>query len=127
MVRRVAVVVAPTGLPQWAVVGDNFPVGCRFDETIVFHEYFEANPDHHDPRYNTKVRARSITRPRGVYSCLRLIYALHPHPQHILTAAIATTTTTTTTTTTHHHHNNNNNNNNPHHHARLIWAAVHGC
>ncbi|MFM7251375.1 MAG: inositol oxygenase family protein [Planctomycetaceae bacterium] len=33
------------GEPQWAVVGDTFPVGCRFSERIVFHEYFAANPD----------------------------------------------------------------------------------
>ena len=34
------------GEPQWAVVGDTFPVGCAFDERIVFSELFEANPDH---------------------------------------------------------------------------------
>lgn len=37
------------GEPQWAVVGDTFPVGCRFSEGIVFHEFFEANPDAKDP------------------------------------------------------------------------------
>ncbi len=31
--------------PQWAVVGDTFPVGCPFSNTIVYHEFFEANPD----------------------------------------------------------------------------------
>ncbi|XP_021725011.1 inositol oxygenase 1-like [Chenopodium quinoa] len=41
-------------LPQWAVVGDTFPVGCAFDESIVHHKYFELNPDHHNPAYNTK-------------------------------------------------------------------------
>jgi inositol oxygenase len=35
--------------PQWAVVGDTFPVGCRFSEKIVYPEYFEANPDSLDP------------------------------------------------------------------------------
>jgi inositol oxygenase len=43
------------GEPQWAVVGDTFPVGCRFDERIIYHEFFEANPDSRDPRYNTKL------------------------------------------------------------------------
>jgi len=43
------------GEPQWAVVGDTFPVGCRFDERIVYHEYFAANPDASDPRYNTRL------------------------------------------------------------------------
>jgi inositol oxygenase len=42
------------GEPQWAVVGDTFPVGCAFDERIVFHELFAANPDRDDPRYATR-------------------------------------------------------------------------
>ncbi len=33
------------GEPQWAVVGDTFPVGCAWSESIVFHEYFAKNPD----------------------------------------------------------------------------------
>ena len=41
------------GEPQWAVVGDTFPVGCRFSERIVYPEYFAENPDARDPRYNT--------------------------------------------------------------------------
>ncbi|KAL2243276.1 UNVERIFIED_CONTAM: Inositol oxygenase 1 [Sesamum indicum] len=41
-------------LPQWAVVGDTFPVGCAFDESIVHHKYFEENPDYNNPAYNTK-------------------------------------------------------------------------
>jgi inositol oxygenase len=43
------------GEPQWAVVGDTYPVGCQFDERIVYHEFFEENPDAHDPRYNTRL------------------------------------------------------------------------
>lgn len=43
------------GEPQWAVVGDTFPVGCRFDERIIYHEFFDANPDSRDPRYNTQL------------------------------------------------------------------------
>lgn len=42
------------GEPQWAVVGDTFPVGCRFSDAIVFPEFFAENPDSDDPRYNTK-------------------------------------------------------------------------
>ncbi|CAJ1951047.1 unnamed protein product [Sphenostylis stenocarpa] len=42
------------GLPQWAVVGDTFPVGCRFDESVVHHKYFKDNPDYNNPLYNTK-------------------------------------------------------------------------
>lgn len=46
-------------LPQWAVVGDTYPVGCAFDESIVHHKYFKENPDYSNPAYNTKF---------GVYS-----------------------------------------------------------
>lgn len=40
--------------PQWAVVGDTFPVGCAPAPVVVFHEYFQANPDVSDPRYASK-------------------------------------------------------------------------
>ncbi|MGH2643586.1 MAG: inositol oxygenase family protein [Chitinophagaceae bacterium] len=42
------------GEPQWAVVGDTFPVGCAFSDKIVYAEFFKDNPDIHDERYNTK-------------------------------------------------------------------------
>jgi inositol oxygenase len=42
------------GEPQWAVVGDTFPVGCAWSEKIVFHELFEANPDSRNPAYQTR-------------------------------------------------------------------------
>jgi inositol oxygenase len=41
------------GEPQWAVVGDTFPVGCRWSSTIVFHEAFADNPDAQVPLYQT--------------------------------------------------------------------------
>ncbi|XLT49724.1 hypothetical protein HN873_042328 [Arachis hypogaea] len=41
-------------LPQWAVVGDTFPVGCAFDEKNVHHKYFKENSDSKNPAYNTK-------------------------------------------------------------------------
>ncbi|XP_076640784.1 myo-inositol oxygenase [Halictus rubicundus] len=41
--------------PQWAVVGDTFPVGCAWADSIVYRESsFEDNPDGKDSRYNTK-------------------------------------------------------------------------
>jgi len=40
--------------PQWCVVGDTYPLGCQFDERIVFSKYFEANPDTLNPEYNSK-------------------------------------------------------------------------
>jgi inositol oxygenase len=33
------------GEPQWAVVGDTFPVGCRWSPAIVYFEAFQENPD----------------------------------------------------------------------------------
>jgi len=41
------------GEPQWAVVGDTFPVGCAWSDQIVYHEYFTANPDSKVPEYQT--------------------------------------------------------------------------
>ncbi len=41
------------GEPQWAVVGDTFPVGCAFSESIVFHDYLAANPDSENPRFSS--------------------------------------------------------------------------
>ena len=41
------------GEPQWAVVGDTYPVGCAFDERVVFHGFFASNPDASDPLYAT--------------------------------------------------------------------------
>lgn len=43
------------GEPQWAVVGDTFPVGCRFSEKIVFSEFFSENPDSRVPEYQTEL------------------------------------------------------------------------
>jgi inositol oxygenase len=46
------------GEPQWAVVGDTFPVGCAYSDKIVYRKFFSANPDSKDPRYQT---------PLGIY------------------------------------------------------------
>lgn len=47
------------GLDQWAVVGDTFPVGCRWTEENVFHEFFANNPDKSVEQYQT---------PLGIYT-----------------------------------------------------------
>ena len=46
------------GEPQWAVVGDTFPVGCAYSDRVVFPEFFADNPDARVPVYQT---------PCGVY------------------------------------------------------------
>ncbi len=43
------------GEPQWAVVGDTFPVGCRYSEKIVFADYFGENPDSKVREYQTRL------------------------------------------------------------------------
>jgi inositol oxygenase len=43
------------GEPQWAVVGDTFPVGCAFSDRIVWPELFEANPDTRVPEYSARL------------------------------------------------------------------------
>jgi inositol oxygenase len=43
------------GEPQWAVVGDTFPVGCAYSEKIVYPEFFAENPDSTDTKFNTRL------------------------------------------------------------------------
>ncbi len=47
------------GEPQWAVVGDTFPVGCAYSDKIVFSEFLADNPDSQVAEYRT---------PCGIYS-----------------------------------------------------------
>jgi inositol oxygenase len=42
------------GEPQWAVVGDTFPVGCAYSDKIVYPEFFKHNPDYNNEEYNSK-------------------------------------------------------------------------
>jgi inositol oxygenase len=42
------------GEPQWAVVGDTFPVGCRYSDQVVFPEFFQDNPDWHVAEFQTE-------------------------------------------------------------------------
>ena len=46
------------GEPQWAVVGDTFPVGCRYSDKVVFPEFFADNPDR--ARYRIPDRVRHL-------------------------------------------------------------------
>lgn len=41
------------GEPQWAVVGDTFPVGCAFSDKIVLPQYFADNPDNRVAAYQS--------------------------------------------------------------------------
>lgn len=41
--------------PQWAVVGDTFPVGCSWSDKIVFSDFFKNNPDAGVDEYQTEL------------------------------------------------------------------------
>lgn len=56
------------GEPQWAVVGDTFPVGCAFSDKVVYPEFFDANPDSRNPLNRT---------PCGMYSPACGLDAVH--------------------------------------------------
>jgi inositol oxygenase len=43
------------GEPQWAVVGDTFPVGCAWSDRIVFHKFFADNADSQKPGYQARL------------------------------------------------------------------------
>lgn len=60
LIHDLGKVMAFYGEPQWAVVGDTFPVGCAYQDSIVYRETsFEDNPDLKDSRYNSQ---------HGIYS-----------------------------------------------------------
>lgn len=42
------------GEPQWAVVGDTFPLGCTFSDKIVYAHLFADNPDMYNTLYQTE-------------------------------------------------------------------------
>ncbi|EOR92588.1 Inositol oxygenase [Arcticibacter svalbardensis MN12-7] len=42
------------GEPQWAVVGDTFPVGCAYSKKIVYSDFFKDNSDYNNPKFNSK-------------------------------------------------------------------------
>lgn len=53
LIHDLGKIMALWGQPQWSTVGDTFPVGAQFSDSIVFAESFASNPDTTDPRYNT--------------------------------------------------------------------------
>lgn len=40
--------------PQWAVVGDTFPVGCAYADGVVFKDFFADNPDSQKREYQSR-------------------------------------------------------------------------
>ena len=65
------------GEPQWAVVGDTFPVGCAYSDKVVYPEFFAANPDAANPAYQSET---------GVYQegCgLRSVHMSWGHDEYV--------------------------------------------
>ena len=65
------------GEPQWAVVGDTFPVGCAYSDKIVYPKFFKENPDYTTNAYNSRI---------GVYEkgCgLRNVHMSWGHDEYI--------------------------------------------
>lgn len=55
LIHDLGKIMAFYGEPQWSVVGDTFPVGCAFSNSIVYHDStFQRNPDLYNNHYNTK-------------------------------------------------------------------------
>ncbi|XP_045454382.1 inositol oxygenase [Melitaea cinxia] len=54
LIHDLGKVMAFYGEPQWCVVGDTFPVGCKWGKSIVYgDDSFKANPDTYNEKYNT--------------------------------------------------------------------------
>ena len=65
------------GEPQWAVVGNTFPVGCRFADEVVYPEFFRFNPDYQNTTYQT---------PLGIYRAgqgLRHVHLSWGHGEYL--------------------------------------------
>lgn len=43
------------GEPQWAVVGDTFPTGCKYQPSIIYFDYLQNNPDTHNKFLQTEL------------------------------------------------------------------------
>jgi inositol oxygenase len=60
LIHDLGKVMALYGEPQWAVVGDTFPVGCAFADSIVYRQTtFQENPDLQNKVFSTRL---------GIYS-----------------------------------------------------------
>jgi inositol oxygenase len=63
--------------PQWSIIGETFPVGCRFSGAITNANYFSANPDRRKKQYST---------PLGIYqqNCgLRSVFMSWSGPEYL--------------------------------------------
>lgn len=69
------------GEPQWAVVGDTFPVGCKYSDKIVFSEFFTDNPDYRVAEYQTE---NGIYEPGCGFDRANLSYGHDEYLHHVV-------------------------------------------
>ncbi len=69
------------GEPQWAVVGDTFPVGCGWSDKIVFREFFRDNPDAAIKEYQTRL---GVYQERGGLDCVDLSWGHDEYLYHVM-------------------------------------------
>lgn len=69
------------GEPQWAVVGDTFPVGCAWSDKIVFPEFFAGNPDRKAPEYQT---LHGVYKPNGGLDTVDLSWGHDEYLYHVV-------------------------------------------
>jgi inositol oxygenase len=69
------------GEPQWAVVGDTFPVGCAFDPAIVHADLFAENPDRAVPGNAT---AHGIYSPHCGLDAIQFSWGHDEYLYHVL-------------------------------------------
>ncbi len=51
LIHDLGKVLCLNGEPQWAVVGDTFPLGCPFDPAVIYFDDFKLNPDQQIAEY----------------------------------------------------------------------------
>jgi len=55
LLHDIGKVLVEYGEPQEFVVGDIFPIGCRYSERIIRHQYLRENPDWENPDYQSRL------------------------------------------------------------------------
>ncbi len=69
------------GEPQWAVVGDTFPVGCAFADTVVHADLFAGNPDRGVSAYSSPC---GIYRSGGGLDAVHMSWGHDEYLYHVL-------------------------------------------
>lgn len=54
LVHDLGKILVEYGEPQEFVVGDIFPIGCRYSEKIIRYDFLRENPDWHNPQYQSR-------------------------------------------------------------------------